>query len=481
MENELKNKTFSGFVWHFMQKSVGQLLSFAVTVVLARLLTPDDYGVVALAGMFNVLAGIFVSFSLDMALVQKKDVDELDYNTVFYASLLMSFVVYLVVFFCAPIISNIYDNELITPIIRTMALTMLLTSVVIVQNSIVLRQMKFKKFFYITLIGQTISGGLGILLALDGYGPWALVFQTIAGAVANACTLTFMVRWFPKLLFSWERFKSLFAFAWRRSAAGLMGTFCNQLKGYMIGYQYTASDLAYFNRGEGLPDMLKNNIVGTMDGVLFPAFSRIQDDVQMFKRGMRKTIIVANYVLVPVMFGLAAVSGNIVPLLYSSQWNPAIPFMQISCLTVCVVAINNTNLQALYALGRTDEVLRIEYLKKIVMLFILFVAISISPLAISVGFLLHSCHELFWTIRSLDKYIEFSIKEQLLCVMPASLLAFFMAAGVYLIGLLFDNVILSLVIQIVFGASFYIAISHRMKMEGYVLIKQKLQEKFKKY
>lgn len=480
MSDNLKQKTISGLFWQFSQKFIGQIFSFVVTLILARLLLPEDYGVVAIAGMFNILAGIFINCSLDIALVQKKDVDELDYNTVFYSALLASIIVYLGVYCCAPIVSNIYKNELICPVIRTMALTMPLSSLSIIQNTKIIRSMKFKTFFYTTLIGQIFAGVFGIYFAFHGYGAWALVIQSLVGSIVNTLSLFCIVRWLPKLMYSFERFKALFSFAWKRSAAGLMGTFCNQLKGYLIGYQYTTADLAFLNRGEGLPDMLKNNISGTIDGVLFPALTKLQDDKERLKSGIKRSIIVANYVLAPTMFGLAAVSDKLVPLLYSAKWSPAIPFMQISCITVCVIVINNTNLQALYAIGRSDEVLRIEFIKKIVMIFILLISIYISPIAISAGFLVHSCHELFWTSRSLSKYVDYSLCEQLNDIKSSSLLAFSMGIVVILVGENINNIYISLFVQVLTGFIYYVIMSHIFDMKGYKYIASQIISNIRK-
>jgi len=476
----LKNKTLSGFVWQFAQKFVGQGLSFVVTVILARLLLPEDYGVVALAGMFNILVGIFITGSMDAALVQKKDADELDYNTVFYSSLFMSFVIYGVVYFGAPLIAAMYKNELITPVMRVLALTMPLGALSMVQNATVTREMQFKKFFFATLAGQIFAAVVGITMAYKGYGAWALVGQSLVSSIANTVAMFCMVTWHPKLMYSFERFKILFSYAWKKTSASFMGTFCNQLKGYLIGYQYTTADLAYFNRGEGLPDMFKNNIAGTIDGVLFPALSKLQHDKSSLKNGLRRSIMTTNYVLSPILIGLAATADQIVPILYSSKWSPAVPFMQISCLTLCFVVINNANLQSLYATGNTGVVLKQEFIKKPVMLAILAIAIFISPIAISVGILFHSCHELFWTAKANSKIVGYSLWEQLNDVKYGLLLSFLMGVLVYLVGCLITNIYLSLIIQVILGATIYIGISEIGKFEAYLYAKNIVLSRFLK-
>lgn len=470
-EESLRNKTLSGFFWKFAQKFLNQGLSFIVTVILARLLMPEDYGVVALAGMFNVLSGIFISGSMDFALVQKKDVDELDYNTVFFSSGFMSLVIYAFVYFMAPVMADIYHNSLLIPIMRVQAITMPLGAFSMVQNAHVTRAMDFKRFFKASLIGHITAAIAGIIMAYQGFGAWALVAQTMIGSITNLMTMTYMVRWCPKLMFSWERFKILFDYAWKRCLAGFMGTFCNQLKGYLIGYKYSTADLAYFNRGEGLPDMVKNNIVGTIDGVLFPALTKLQDNKAALKNAMRRSIMTSNFVLCPILLGLGAVSAQIVPILYSARWNPVIPFMQVACITLLIIVINNTNLQMLYATGRTDVVLKQEFIKKPVMLILLAFAIGVSPIAISIAIFFHACHELFWTSYAVKKEIGYSLREQLYDVKYGFIFGFIMAINVYVIGAFIQNPVLSLCIQILLGALIYIGLSNMFKVEAFLYIK----------
>lgn len=477
-KENLKRQTINGLFWQFCQRGSGQLISFCITVVLARILTPEDYGVVALASMFNILVGIFVTCSMGMALVQKKDVDELDYNTVFYSSLFMSFVLYAFVYFGAPYFASLYDNDHIIPIMRVLALAMPIGAFSMVQSAIVTRQMAFKKFFYSSLWSQIITSVIAIAMAYMGFGAWALVAQSIASTLASNYVLYRMVRWHPKWMYSWSRFNALFPYAWKKTAASFMGTLCNQLKGYLIGYHYTTADLAFFNRGEGLPEMLRNSISGTIDGVLFPALSKVQDDVEGLKRGIRRSIMTSTFFVCPVLFGLAATADKLVPIIYSAKWSPAVPFMQVACVTLIVVLINNTNLQTLYAIGRTDVVLKQEFIKKPVMLAILAFAITISPIAISVGIFIHSVHELFWTSYANSKLIKYSLFEQLNDVKSNVIIALVMAGVVYIVGLFIANPYIAACVQIILGMILYLGICHLLNNESYMYCKDVILGKF---
>lgn len=481
MDDNIKTKTISSLIWQFLQKIIGQLLSFAVTVILARLLTPDDYGVVALACMFNILVGIFVSGSMDSALIQKKDVDELDYNTIFYSSLFMSFVIYGVIYIGSPYFAAIYHNELICPIMRVLALTMPIGSLAMVQNAIISRRLEFKKFFLATLVGQIISAALGIWMAFHGYGPWALVGQQIVSTIANTSVMFGIVRWVPKLMFSWTRFLILFNFAWKKTAAGFIGTLCDQLKGYLIGFRYTASDLAFLNRGEGIPTMLNTNISGTINTVLFPALSKLQGDYVAVRRGMRRAMMTSSYILTPIFLGLAAVSDKVVPILYSDKWSSAIPFMQIACLSGAVIVLNNANLQSIFAIGKSGEVLKLEFFKKPVMIALLFVGIYFGPIGISASMLLYAIFVLYMNTRPNEKFLDYSIIEQMNDVKSGLLLSIVMAAIVYFVGFFINSTWLALSIQIPLGIVIYLGLSEFFKPEAYSFAKVTILEQYKKH
>lgn len=480
MEDNLKDKTLSGLVWGFAQKVLNQSLSFFVTVILARLLLPDDYGAVALASMFNVLMGIFIDGGMGMSLIQKKDADDLDYNTVFHSGMVMSVIIFTFVFFAAPYLADVYHNPLLCPLTRVLALSMPLGAISNVQFSIISKKLEFKKFFIASIWRQALAASIAVGMAFSGFGPWALVAQNLLGTIANVFALYYLEPWHPRMRFSWERFKGLFSFAWKKQAAGLIGTFCFQLKGYLIGYRYTTADLAFLNRGDGLPDMFMNNVNGTINGVLFPALSQVNDNPAIIKRGIRRSMVTSSYVLCPLLFGLAATSNQIVPILYGPNWLPAIPFMQVACLTCCMTVLNTANLQALLAIGRSDEVLKLEFYKKPVMIAILFGAIYISPLAISIGLFIYSIYVLLMNVQPNKKHLGYSFYEQVNDVKANFLLSAAMALLVYGVGYFIPNMYIALVIQIIIGVAFYICTSHLLKLKQYIYVKDTVTDIYKK-
>lgn len=476
----IKGKTISGFFWQLSQKVLCQVVSFGISVVLARILLPSDYGVVAICSMFLILAGIFISGGLGTALVQKKDADDLDFCTVFYSGMVLSIVVYSAVFFAAPLIADFFKNEQITSVIRVLALAMPIGTLSGVQNAFVSRQMIFKKFFYSSLIGTFASGAVGLGMALTGFGVWALVGQNLVSTITNTLVLFCIIEWHPKLRFSYERFKALFSFGWKMAVINILTTFFYQLKGYVIGYKYSATQLAYYNRGEGLPGILYNNINGTISDVLFPALSKLQDDKAALRRALSRAMRVSSFFLMPALFGLAAISNNLVIIIFSEKWAASIPFMQVICLISCSDILGMANYQAIKAVGRADTLLKMEFIKRPAMFAILIITMFISPLAIAVGQLVYSIIAFIVNAYPNRKYIDYPILQQLTDVGRNFGISLLMAIIVYLIGFIGMNMYVCVAVQVVVGGVLYYFMACAFNKEDYGYVLEFVKTKFKK-
>lgn len=478
-DNSLKQKTVNGFFWQLMQRIICQLISFAVTVVLARLLVPEDYGLVALAGMFMTLIGVFTDTGIGTALVQKKNPDDLDYNTVFYSNFVISFFTYALIFILAPYFADWYEKPEATSVIRVLALSAPIGALTGVQGAFVKKQMIFQKLFVVTLSGSVVSAIVGLTLAYLDYGVWALVGQSLSATIINSIVMFFIVSWHPKFQFSLDRFKSLFSFGWRMTIVNIINTFSYQLKGYAIGLKYSASDLAYYNRGEGLPGILVNNINGSITSVLFPALSKLQDDPVALKRAISRSIRISCFFLMPALFGLAAMSDRIIILLYTDKWASAIPFMQIICLISCSDIIGAANYQALMATGKVKTLMKLEYIKRPLMIGLVLVSMMISPFAIVVSMLLYSVTATIVNAYPNKKYINYSFLEQAKDVGGSFYAATLMAIGVYVIGQFKINDYICIPIQLFVGACLYFTLSYLLNRNDllyvYDFIKQRVK------
>ena len=483
MEENLKQKTINGMLWQFLQKISGQLISFIISVILARILSPSDYGLVALAGMFLVLMGIFSNGGLAPALIQKKEVDDEELNTMFVTQLVFASILYVIVFFCAPIFAGFFksvNTPLLISVIRVLALTMPLGSLIGVQYAVVTRRLMFKWYFYANLVSLVVSGSIGLYMAYNGYGAWALVGQSISSTITTTIVIFCLLDWHPKFRFSYSCFKPLFSQGLKYMGTTLIGTITSQVKGYALGLKYSAADLAYYNRGEGIPNLLCNNIDDTIQSVLFPSLSKIQDDREAVRHALRRAIRISTFVLMPMLFGLAAVSDKVVIIVFTEKWAPSIPFMQVLCFCLAIGIMCNVNLQALKAIGKIGLIFKLEFIKKPIMLFVILGTMMISPLAIAWGILFFNIFVYFVNSYPNKKSIGYSYKQQLIDVCPNFIMAFGMASVVYLIGRLALNIYLLLTIQIISGIFIYLLASLLTKNESMCYVYNSIKAKFQK-
>ena len=476
----IKGKALSGFAWRFSERLLTQGVSFLISVVLARLLMPEQYGVIGIVTIFISLADVFVVNGLGTALIQKKDADELDFDTIFYAGIGLSVILYAVVYFSAPLIAYIYKTEMITPVLRVMGLRIPVAAFNSVQQAIVSRRMEFKKFFVATSVGTLLSGVLGIILAYAGMGVWALVAQNMSGTVFNTIILLFVVDWKPRWMFSFDRLKGMFSFGSKVMLSNFIGTLFNQIKGLIIGVKYTTTDLAYYNRGERIPMLISTNVESTIDSVLFPVLSKIQEDKERTKNTCRRFLEVGSYIIMPLLIGLAVTSENVVRVLLTDKWLLCVPFMQMVCLQQAFSVLNTANIQVIKAQGEGSALLQLEFFKKPIYVLILVITMQFSPYAMAVGAVGYELIAAVINSRPTGKLIGYNIGSQMKDILPNMLLSGFMALCVWLIGMLPLNRVLLLVVQVASGAAIYIGLSAMFRVSSFVYIINTVKKMLKK-
>lgn len=466
-KKDLKSKTLKGFFWRFGERISSQAVSFIVSIVLARLLEPEDYGVVALTMVFMAIANSLAISGLGSSLIQKKDADELDFSTMFHAGLILSFVLYLILYITAPYIAIACHEERVAPVLKVLGLMLPISSINSIQQAYVSRKLDFKKFFYATSIGTIISGVVGIIMAYCGYGVWALVGQQLTNSVVNTFTLNRIINWHPQWLFSFERLKELYSFGLKLMGSNLIGSISNQLKNIIVGVKYQPADLAFFNRGEHIPHLIANNINNTINAVLFPAISKLQDDRSAVKNAIRRSVMTSTFVMVPIMFLIAVTSDKIVIILLTKKWLPCVPFMQVLCINCCLEILGTANLQTFNALGRSDITLKLEFIKKPIYLLIILTAMYYSPLAIAIGCCIYSFISTAINAWPNKNLINYSLVEQVKDVLPQFLIGIIMAVVIYLVGFLDVNIYLMLIVQIIIGVVVYWSLSVFFSLESY--------------
>ena len=466
MSNEnTGEKIVSGMFWRFGEKITAQVVSFIVSIVLARILMPEDYGVVAIVNVFIAIAEVFVTSGLGTALIQKKDATQLDFSTLFWCNMALSCLLYLMMFFLSPVIADFYDMPLLTPVLRVFSLRLPICAFNSIQNAYVSRRMDFKKFFFSTLIGTVISAVIGIVMALKGFGVWALVAQYLSNAVIDTLVLFITVGWRPHFEFSGKAAGPLVSYGWKILATDLIGTAFNQLNSFIIGKKYTSEDLAYYSQGKKIPDLLNTNISATLTAVLFPAMSLTENREEIIAI-RRKSLKMLAYVLFPMMFGMIVVADNMVITLLTEKWILAVPFVRIACLEAILGVMGTTLIQEIKAIGRSDITLKLELIKKPVYLVIVVAAMFFGVKAIAWTGVLISVIAFFINVIPVKKYIGFDFKMHFLDAWPALWMSAVMCAAVYGVGYLVPNTLWCLVVQVLLGAAIYIGLSMVTKNES---------------
>lgn len=458
-EGGLQRKVFSGLIWKFGERIGAQAVSFLVSIILARLLLPSDYGVIALITIFIDIANVFVSSGFGAALVQKKDADEVDFSSVFYFSIVMSWVLYIIVFLGAPAVAGFYDKEILTPVLRVMALKLPLAGVNSVQHAYVQKKMLFKRFFFSTLIGTVGSAVVGIVMAYTGFGAWALVAQYLFNSTMDTVVLWFTVRWRPVWRFSLGRMKYLFGFGWKMLASELIHTSYKQIRSLIIGKVYTEKDLAFYNQGGKLPSLIVTNINSSVSSVLFPAMTLKQDDTGKLKEMVRLSIRVSSYIMWPLMIGLLVISEPIVRLMFTEKWLPCVPYMQIACIQFALEPVQTANVQAVKAMGKGRTYLIMEIVKKLFGIVMIVAVMYQGVMAIAVTAMFVTFFAALVNSTPNRKYLGYTYREQLVDLIPSILLAAAMGICVYGVGRLPVPDLVSIVLQVVSGAASYIILS----------------------
>lgn len=468
-------------LWKFAERFFAQIVSFAVSLVLARILLPKDYGVVAIILVFIELANAFVTYGLGNSLIQKKDSDDVDFSSVLYFNLGLSLVLYLILFFFSPLIANFYNQQLLVPITRVFGIRLFFAAINSVQQAYVAKQMIFKRFFWATFIGTIVSGAVGILMALRGFGAWALVAQYITNTTIDTIVLSFFIKWRPKAVFSWKRIGKLFKFGWKILYEGVFSTLSSQIRSLIIGKVYTESDLGHYSKANQFPDLIMNNINLSISAVLFPAMSNIQDQEEKMIFLMRKSVKITSYILFPMLFGMAAVASNMVTVLLTDKWSGCIPFVYIACFCHLMTIGMYPRHQALKAKGKSGVFMIEHAVSRVINFLILLAVFRISVLSIAISSAIGSVILMIIIMYTSKRFTGYKYKDQVKDVGEIYLMSILMFVLTFKLGIIMDfNPIVELIIQVVVGATIYLLLSVFLKPEGFAFCISFVKKIFKK-
>ena len=462
----VSNKSvLSNLIWRFMERCGAQVVSFVVSMVLARILGPEEYGTVALITVVITIMQVFVDSGLGNSLIQKKDADDLDFSTVFFANIVFCISLYLLFFVTAPFLADFYNDESLIPYMRVLAITIIISGVKNVQQAYVSKYLMFKKFFWSTISGTIVAAIVGIWMAMTGFGIWALIAQQLVNLFIGTIVLWFSVKWRPKLQFSLERLKTLYSYGWKLLVSALLDTVYNNCRQLIIGKMYSNSDLAYYNKGKQFPELVVTNVNTSIDSVLLPAMSQVQDEKEKVKDMTRKSIKVSTYIMAPLMMGLAAVSPALIEIILTDKWLDAVPYLQIFCITYMFYPIHTANLNAVKAIGRSDLFLKLEIKKKVVGVALLLSTMWFGVMVMALSLVAVSFVNQMINAEPNKKIFNYGYKEQMKDILPSITLAIVMGIMVSFVNILDISNYLILIIQIILGAFIYVLGSILFKFE----------------
>ena len=466
--NQDSNKSIAtGVAWKFAERLFSQGVSFVVSVILARLLAPEDYGVVAIVLVFIEIANVFVISGLNTALIQKKNINETEVSTIFYCGIFLSVLLYIIMFFAAPLIAMAYKKSLLTSVIRVFALRIPISSIQQVPSALLSRKLDFKKFFFSTTIGIIVSAVVGIIMAVKGFGVWSLVAQSLVAAVLDAIMLSIVSKWTPNMKFSLREAAPLINYGWKIMAADLIGTIFNNFNSMIIGLKYNSADLAYYTKGKNLPQMFRNNIYTTLISVLFPAMSQVGDNSQQVKAVARRSIKMLAYIIFPMMIGMICVSEDLVIALYTEKWLLMTPFIAITCIECMLSIVPTIVLQTLKATGYSGIILKLEFIKKPILLISILISINFGVKAVAWTLPINTLLELILNSAFSVKKIGYKLREQLKDILIPLLLSFGMGVAIFAVNFINVNIILGLALKVIAGALVYLVLSAIFKVDEF--------------
>lgn len=469
--SSLKLNVVSSLLWKLCERGGVSLVQFILQILLARILLPEDYAVIVLTLVFINIANIFIQTGFNTALIQKKDITDSDYSSVFYVSLGIALFLYLILYILSPVLAEIYVQPLLTPVLRFIGLTLFFGAIISIQNAVIARNFQFKKSFIANMISSLLSGGIGVYLALNDYGVWALAAQQFLSTLFLLIILFVVVKWHPRLLFSIKRVKILFSFGWKLLMSRIIDNIYISTSSLVVGKLYSPDVLSYFNKSQQFPSIIFTNIETSIQSVMLPAYSQYQDEKTTIRSIMSRHLSISSFLVFPMMFGLAAVAESLVSILLTDKWLPLVPFLQIFCLLYAIRPIQTANIQAITAMGRSDMVLRIQIIKAIFGICMILVTMFIGVYAVAVALLITEFIATIINSRAIKILIDYNYIEQWKVMIASLLLSVIMGLFVWGLQFIVDfSPLPMLVFQIICGILLYLTMTRFINPSPYLYI-----------
>jgi teichuronic acid exporter len=468
----IKEKTISGIVWNFIDNFSNLGLNFIIGIILARLLSPKEFGLIGMVTIFIAISMTFVNSGFTNALIRKKDCTETDYSTVFYFNLIAGSLLYAILFLTAPFISVFLNEPALINLIRVLSLGLIISSLTIIQSTTLTKRIDFKLQTKVSLTSNIVSGVLGIYLAYMGFGVWSLVAKTLSQQTINSLLLWLFNRWRPLLVFSKKSFNELFSFGSKLLLSSLIDTIYQNIYYLIIGKYFSAQELGFYTRANNFKELPSSNINGIVSKVSYPVLSALQDDMIKLKSGYKSIIKSTMYITFILMIGMAAIAEPMVITLIGEKWRASIIYLQMLCFVGMLYPLHSLNLNMLNVQGRSDLFLKLEIIKKIIAIPTIVLGVIFGIKIMILGMFITSIFAYYLNSYWSGKFVNYTMKEQILDVLPSLILALFIGSFVYGLSVFLSlSYLYILILQIIVGGVLSIGISEVFKLDAYLEIK----------
>lgn len=474
-----KKEVAKAVIWKFVERVGVNGITFAISLVLARILMPEDYGVLALLTIFIHVATALIDGGFISSLIQKKDTTQLDYCSVFWFSFLFSCSCYFVLFFLAPFIATFYNKQILVPVLRVVSLTLIIKVFQCIPFALVNKKIDFKTTARVSFISNITSGMLAIILAYKNFGVWALVIQQLMAALLSVFIYIFITKWIPKFQFSLHSLKALFDFGSKMMFLGFSSAVFDNVYGIVIGKKFDSTALGIYNRGDAFPRLIVCNVSGAMENVIFPTLTHYNEDKEKALSIVRRFVALSSYCIMPLMFGLAAIAKPMVMVLLTEKWIESVFFLRVACIVWATDPLKGVSFSTLYAFGKSDTALKFTLLRYFLVMIALFITMNLGLKIMAIGYAVAYTISRFLDFIPLSRLLDYRFNRIIGDILPSVVLSLVMFLVVYPIALLPISILTQLVIQILVGIVVYVFLSWLLKNHTFFYLVDNVSKFFK--
>ena len=478
--SSLVTKSFHGILWSAIERFSLQGVQFLIGIVLARLLSPSDFGMIGMLSIFMGVSQTFIDCGFSSALIRQKEVSAKDYGTTFLINFFLSLLVFLILFFIAPFIAKFYNTPELELVIQVFSVTLIINALFTVHVIKLTRNVDFKTQSKASICSAIISGAVGIIFAYNGFGVWSLIILAICNSTLNLILLSFLIKWFPFPTFSQTSFRNLFGFGSKILIASIISSVYSNLYNIVIGKKFSATTLGYYTQANQMGQLPSQNIAGILSRVTYPILSQLQDDANRLRNVYIKYLQLSCFIIFPLMMGLVALARPLINLLLGEKWEPSVVLLQILCIGLMFDPICNINLNLLYVKGRSDLVLKLEIIKKTIAVTILIISLPFGLNGLCAGASLYGLIATLLNMIYTKRFIDLSIWGQTKLILPSLALSLIMAAASYSITITGLNNALQLFFGIIVGLFSYLIPAKLFKMDALNYIFELVKKKWSK-